>query len=625
MGLEAAVTAQPAKEGLPNEATNQGLADLLGDVICKGLLWLCAGLLAAAVVVVAVEVIYRYWLKVPFLSSSDLLSILFTWFTFLSIPRALWNGRSPRLGVLKVAAGSRLAAVVDSIQVGVTLAYFCVIVVSYMQLAPVQAATDITSLGVPETVEGYAVLVGASLMAILTLLRYRHLLRDRVHLPIIAVSALALVSVVRFVSNPVLGGLIVLLILFLLNVPIAVALGLSGFVMVIGGSWPQASVPAQQLLQPMQNLAFLALPLFLLMGGLVGATSLSENLSSLIRRALGWLPGGTAIANSLTAAVFANITGSAIADTAVVGEVYIPELSRIGYPKEEAAAVGAAAGVIGITFPPAVAMILYSTAAQVNVIPVFKAIIFPGVLMLFMIGVISYHRGRSLSVVRNGVEPFRFGALLRAIPPAIPVLLLPVILDGGILSGVFTPAESGAVAILVTVVLVFTVVKIKPGGLYRALESAVDNAATVMFIITAVSIIDYGFVVSGIGSDVASLLSHFTGDRLLMILIINLIFMVVHEFIDAGPALLVIVPLILGSVNAAHINLIQLGAILAINATTAAVLPPVGMGVYVAAGIAGVEASKVFRITWRYSLGALVVLLVVVLVPQVSLWLPRVL
>lgn len=612
---------EAATETEDRESAEREWPDRFGDGIAASTTGLVAILLVAAAVVVIIEIIYRYWLKLPFLASTDIESFLFTWITFLALPRAIWLDRSPRMNIIRFKPGL-VGDIVGNIQVGATLGYFGLMFWSYLKLEPAQAQTNIATIGLPNTIDGFAVLVGSALMATVLVIRHRRALLGVPAIGI-AIGAAAVVVAVLYGSSPVLFGIIVLAALLLLNAPIAVALGLGGFVLVVGGDSLQASIPAQQLLQPMQNLAFLALPLFLLMGGLVAKTRLSNNLATLIRRLIGWLPGGTAIANVLTAAVFANISGSAIADTAATGEIYIPQLIDQGYPREEAAAVSAAAGVVGVVFPPAVAMILYASVAMVNVIQVFEAVIVPGLILLAVIGTISYFRGRVIVQARKGVrEPFSVQALLRALPPAIPVLLIPIVLDGGILSGIFTPTESGAVAVAVVVVIMVAMRLATVQGIRNAVTQTVDSTATVMFIITAVSIIDYGFSVSGIGASITTLLGHVTGSRILLLLVINLVFMIVHEFVDAGPTILVLVPLILTSAVAAHVSLLQLGVVIAINSTIGAVLPPVGLGVYVAASIARVEARKVFAITARYALGSLVVLAVVVLVPSVSLWLP---
>jgi C4-dicarboxylate transporter DctM subunit len=214
--------------------------------------------------------------------------------------------------------------------------------------------------------------------------------------------------------------------------------------------------------------------------------------------------------------------------------------------------------------------------------------------------------------------------VLRSLPRASIVLLIPIILDVGILSGVFTPAESGAVAIVVTMVLLALSARRDLRTLGRGFEAAVNNTSTVMFILISVSIINYGFSVSNVGTTLDSWLGSVTNHPLLLLLVINLIFAVVHEFVDAGPTILVLVPLILPAVTLAHVSLLQLAAVIAINSTIGAILPPVGVSLYVSAGIAGVSPGRLMRPIVSYVLSSVVVLVLVTVIPSLSTWLPGV-
>ena len=317
-----------------------------------------------------------------------------------------------------------------------------------------------------------------------------------------------------------------------------------------------------------------------------------------------------------TSALFANISGSAIADTAAIGSVYVPQLLESGYAPEDAAALQASAGVVGVVFPPAIAMILFATVANINVIPVFKAVIIPGLLLVAVMMVITVLHARRMGIPR--APDLSVWGFFKSVYSAIPVLLIPLILDGGIFSGVFTPAESGAVAVLVSVVLIMALRGFSLRQLGEAVEQALDNTAMVMFILTAVSIFDYGFITSGIAEQVTSVLSGI-GSTLSMLIVINIIFLVIHVFVDAGPSILVVVPLVLPAAIAVGVNPLQLAVVVAINSTIGAVLPPVGVNIYVASNLAGIDARYVVSRVLPYVAGSLAVLALVTLFPQLSL------
>ena len=603
-------------EAMPVVPRPRGRATAVGDGLCFALLLLTGALLLASVVVVVVEIVLRYFLRSDLTSAEALLSLLFTWLAFLGMPRALWNGRVPRIGLLKRLA-ERPRAVAHGAEVGASVVFFAMIIWSYTKLFASQADTSLGTLHVPAYVQGLAAPVGAALMLFITLLEPRGWTREKAAGAV--AGAVGVVALFELKLPPDLSLALGALALLAIDAPIAVALGVGGAAMILRGDPASLSLPASQILQPMQNIALLAIPLFMFMGAAVAHSSLGRNLARFVRALLGWLPGGTGVACIGTSALFANLSGSAIADTAAVGTVYVPQLLESGYTRPRAAALQAAAGVVGVVFPPAIAMILFSTVANVDVLQVFKAVIVPGLMVVVVMMAIAIAGALRHATART---PFTFRELGRSIPRAIPVLLIPVILDGGIFSGVFTPAESGAVAILSVLVLGMLVRGIKLRGLGQAVTHAVDNAAMVMFILVAVSILDYGFTVSGASEQVNSLLSVAGDSHLLFLLIVNAIFMVVHEFVDAAPAILVLVPLIMPTATALGVSPLQLAAVIAINSSIGAVLPPVGVNLFVASQLAGVDAGKALRPVLSYVAGSAVVLAIVTLVPWCSTWLP---
>jgi tripartite ATP-independent transporter DctM subunit len=389
--------------------------------------------------------------------------------------------------------------------------------------------------------------------------------------------------------------------------------------MIINGVSDNISILANQVAVPTADVALLAVPLFMAMGAIFTNSLLAEGLGKFVRALLGWLPGGLGVATIGTSAIFANITGSATADTAAIGTIYIPEMKKAGYRADDAAALQAAAGVIGVIFPPAVAMILFASVAEVNVITVFKATIIPGILVAIGLMIVTIGIAKRRGIPTS--EGFSAKGLGRSIPAAIPVLTLPLILDGGIFSGVFTPSESGAVAIVATIIFAATVGKSRLGNFRAACVEAMDNTTLVLFILTSVSLLDYGFVTSGAQTSINNLLKSVGHSPLLVLIVVNLIFIVIHEFIDAGPAIIVMIPLILPAVEAAGVSPFQLAAVLAVNSSIGSVIPPAGIPLYVAARLADVDPLSAFRRVVPYVVSSTVVLVLVTGIPALSLWL----
>jgi C4-dicarboxylate transporter DctM subunit len=309
-----------------------------------------------------------------------------------------------------------------------------------------------------------------------------------------------------------------------------------------------------------------------------------------------------------------------VADTAAIGSVYIPEMVNNGYKKESAAAVQAAAGVIGVIFPPAVAMIVFASSASISVVPVFEAVVIPGLLVALTIAIVAVITAKGAGAPK--ASRFSGAAVVRTLPRALPIFLIPLVLDGGIFSGVFTPSESGAVAIVVAAIIVASFRGASWAQVRKSFTQAVDTTTLVMFIMTAVAVLNYGLITSGLAAQISSALSIAGTSAIGILLLINVIFLVAHIFMETSPAILVLVPLVLPAALAAGVSPLQLAVVIGVNSTIGAIMPPVGVGLFVASQIAGVEARSVVRRIVPYVLASTVVLLLVTFIPTLSLSLP---
>jgi C4-dicarboxylate transporter DctM subunit len=257
----------------------------------------------------------------------------------------------------------------------------------------------------------------------------------------------------------------------------------------------------------------------------------------------------------------------------------------------------------------------------------FEAVIVPGVMLVMMMMALTVVTNLRMARQGQGTArtQFALSELARSIPGAIPVLLIPAILDGGIFSGIFTPAESGAVAIVVALGLGFLLRSLRLGGLWKAVGHTVDLSAMIILILAASSVLDYGITTSGVQDQVNSILATAGHSHILFLLMVNAIFIVVHEFLDIAPSILVIVPLVIPGALLVGVSPIQLGVVVAINSTIGAVLPPIGLNLYVAGQLANVSPVKMMRPIFVYILGSFVILALVTAIPVLSTWLPSVL
>jgi C4-dicarboxylate transporter DctM subunit len=586
--------------------------------VLRVLFWIRVAALAVTVLFVLYEIYERYIANTSVAWSENLLGLLFTWIIFLSIPETIWREDSPRLELFNRIDRPRVQARLSDLGTGITAAYLIYIIASYLSGFSDQFDISLQPLGWPQAVETLPILVGAVLSLILLLVRYSHERMSRISLVVVAVVVVALLGFL-FSSLPgVVVGLVLMVVLAALGTPIAIVLGL-GAAGIVGIGGDLLSTGAGQLTTEPTNVALLALPLFMLMGGLVANTSLVRGLSRFVNALFGWLPGGSGVAAHVASGIFANMTGNAVADTATMGSIFIPQMIKSGdFEPEEAAAVQAAGGVIGVVFPPSIAMILFATVVTANITEVFRAVLIPALLLLVVMTVVTI-----LIAMRRHQRRGKFSgrAAALSIPPAIPVLLIPVILDGGIFSGVFAPFESGAVAVAVVVIFLAVTRKIHSKQLLAGFDTAFKGMTIATFILVNVSLLNNALVVSGVSANIASIAVNNATSAIIVLLIINAIFLVLHTVFDAIASILIFVPLILPAVMAAHINPLQLAAVIAINSTIGLILPPLGIGLYVSSGIAGVKFTRVVRHIWPFVLSSLLVLLAVTFIPALSLWL----
>ncbi len=612
--MDSAAATTPKRNGIP------GVAKRVGDRLQGGVFAMQTVFLIAVIVAMLAEVLFRYVLNNSISYSDDLLILLFTWIIFLGVPRALWSDSAPCIELYSYLPAP-WPSLFRGFAWGASATYLVYMASSYVGMASGDLTMQITTLGIPFIWQDIALPIGMCLGFIMLLLRLPLSHEGTPYflgIPFgIAAGALIFLSPL----SPPLTALVSVVGLLLLGVPVAVALGLGGSAMIIAGALGSSSTPAQQALGGATNIVLLAIPLFMVMGALIAQTNLTRRLSALVQAALGWLPGGIGVVDVVTSALFANMSGSAIADTAALGTVFIPQLVQSGeYAPAEAAALQSAAGVIGTVFPPAIALILFATVANLSVIAVFEAAIVPGILIVITMALINVSFARRKGL--GGKTPFVLANLGRALPAALPILVIPVILDGGIMSGIFAPAESGAVAVFVVVVMMLLMREISLRQTMRVLRQALDNTGMTMFILVNAVVLGWGFLTSGVAASVQTLLGSLVHSPLALLIVVDLAFLLIHVFIETAPSILIMVPLVMPAVFAAGVNPLQLGAIIVVNSTIGLMLPPVGVSLYVASNLAEVRVSEAIRPVLPFVIGSLIVLALVTLWPTLSLFIP---
>ena len=336
----------------------------------------------------------------------------------------------------------------------------------------------------------------------------------------------------------------VLLGLLLLNVPIAVCLTLAcGTAMVVGGLGGNLVVLPQKMFTAMDSFPFMAVPFFMLAGGIMESGGISKRIISFAKALIGWVPGALSVITVLASGFFGAISGSNAATVSAIGGMMIPSMREDGYENDYACAVAASAGTLGVVVPPSTPMITFGVVSGVSIGTLFMAGFVPAILMIITLSTVMILRARNLQV---STIPFSLKNLWSAFWHSILALLMPVIILGGIYGGIFTPTESAAVAIVYALIVSMLIYKeIKPRDLPRIIIAAGKSTATVMFVIAASGAFSWLLVYNRIPETIANAVLNVVSNKYIILLILNLLMLVLGVFLETNAIILMITPMLL--------------------------------------------------------------------------------
>lgn len=419
------------------------------------------------------------------------------------------------------------------------------------------------------------------------------------------------------------GALLVILfvVMVAIGVPISFALGVVSFTGIFAIPDIPNTVVFTKMFNGLNSFTLLAVPLFILAANLMNEGEITEKLIDCCNALVGRFRGGLAYANVLVSMVFAGISGSSQADTAGVGKILIPAMEKDGYDKGTSVGVTAASSTLGSIIPPSITMVVYAGIANVSTGALFMSGMVPGILLgLAMMFVIKLN-----SVKKNFPkgEAVAMKDVLRQVGQSLPALLTPIILIGGIVSGLFTPTESAAVACIYALIVgIFFYRTIKVKNLPRILIETMKLSSLSLFALATANALGELLSYYQLNVFVQQFFVNMAGGKLVFLLVVVVFFMFVGTFMDAVPAMILFVPIILPSATSLGISPIILGLIIIVTLALGLVTPPYGLCLLIASSISGITIEDAFKGALPYFLSSLVVLLLLVLFPDLWLAIP---
>lgn len=413
-----------------------------------------------------------------------------------------------------------------------------------------------------------------------------------------------------------------LVLTLILRLPIGFGMLISG-VSYLAFTRQDLGLAAEQVLNGLYNgYILLAVPLFIFAASVMNSGTVSERLFDFALAIVGRVRGGLAHVNIIVSVIFSGMSGSAIADAAGPGIVSIRQMEKNGYTAEFAGALTAASSTIGPIIPPSIPLVIYAMVSSASVGALFLGGVIPGLMMaLALMGAVHY-----VAVKRNFPrgEKLPLSAYPRVLARGFLPLTLPVVLLGGIYTGIFTPTEAASVAALYALFLASVVYKaLTWHRLYEILVESAKASASVTLIIASAFVLNYAFTAENVPVLVANWLTGMNLSQNGFLIMINILFLVLGCFLDTSIMLLVLVPIILPTAKLLGIDLVHLGVVLAVNMMIGLVTPPFGMLLFVINALAGVPLKGMIREAWIFIAVLIVALAVMTFFPQTVLWLPH--
>jgi len=415
----------------------------------------------------------------------------------------------------------------------------------------------------------------------------------------------------------------VLLILLVIGVPVCFAIGLSGILAIMLGSDVPAFIAVQQSIRGMNSFSLMAGPLFILAGEILGGAKLSQRILDFCRACISQMRGGMGMVSVLANMIFAGISGSGAATMSAVGSLTAPELKKAGYERSFVAALIAGSGSLGPIIPPSTNMIVFASLTGFSVGKLFLGGIIPGILIGICLMIMCYWYARKHKV-DNGSGTFNIKEVWKAFKDAFFALITPLIIIGGVISGIFTATEAGIIACLYGFICGFFIYRtLKLKDLVGIFKRAASTSAMLMMLMGISSIYSYIFARENLAVVIQDFMLSVSSNPTVVVLIIIGIMLIVGCFMETLAATAVILPIVYPIVIALGVDPLMFGVLFSIATVVGGLTPPVGLYLFISMSIAEAKFKEAIRYTAPVVMIILAVMLLILFVPSVVTFLPN--
>lgn len=410
--------------------------------------------------------------------------------------------------------------------------------------------------------------------------------------------------------------IIIFIVLMFLGVPIAVSLGASAVICIVTMSDIPLSLAAQSMFTSMNSFIMVAVPLFILCGSLMDEGGVADKIYGLAEALVGWIYGGLGHVSVVVNMIFAGMSSSSVAAIASIGKMSINALSKKGYPKDYATAINLSGSMLASVIPPSILMINAAATANVSIGKALLAGLIPGIIigLIFMVYNYLYCKKHGIGD-RTSFEAKKLG---KAFINAIPALLTPVILLGGVYTGFYTPTEGAAIAVVYTILVSIYVYKnLTWKDIPRIICKNARSTGTILFVAIAAKPASLLFELDGLPSKVANMITGISDNRIIIMFVLYAFLIVVGMFMDATAAIFILVPILLPAVQAVGVSPLFFVVFLVITLSFGLITPPVGVCLYAAENVTGIPLERIIKASVPWILLIAISLCIFIIFPQI--------